>query len=414
VRRLTLILSIAIAACAGGPTPAPAPVVEKTHAAAVPLIDFEVPWASISPEQAGLARAPLESLISECQKTDTDALLIVAGDRVVVARAFGHPPQALDLKSVTKGFTGFAIGFLIAEGKLSLDQPLSTWFPEWKEGKKAKVLLRHVLTHTSGLSHEPMAWKLESQKDRLAYVRALDLVTEPGAAFSYNNEATMLLSGVIAAAAGESIDTYLERRLFEPLGIKDATWSRDGAGNVTTNGGLLLSAVSMAKVGMAVRDGRVVPAPWLAAMQQPAKNTPWVGLLTWTFNDDPRHVQDAQRRALLETNGFTAGAKLAPLDGKRYRSAPAYWLEAGALLTAEERTQLATATRGEVSPIAQTPATPIGFFWDGWLGQYLIVLPKAGVVAIRQRRQPADVGDLKGVEIGVKEFSNLVRLAVEK
>jgi len=78
VRRLTLVLSIAIAACAGAPTSAPAPVVAKAHAAAVPLIDFEMPWASIAPEQAGLARAPLETLIRECQKTDTDALLIVA------------------------------------------------------------------------------------------------------------------------------------------------------------------------------------------------------------------------------------------------------------------------------------------------------------------------------------------------
>jgi CubicO group peptidase (beta-lactamase class C family) len=356
-------------------------------------------------------------MIRECQKTDTDALLIVAGDRVVVARAFGHPPRAMDIKSVTKGFTGFAIGFLIAEGKLSLDQPLSTWFPDWKEGKKAKVLVRHVLRHTSGLSHEPTAWKFESYKDRLAYVRALDLVTEPGAAFSYNNEATMLLSGVIAGAAGESIDTYLERRLFDPLGIKDATWERDGAGNVTTNGGLALSAVSLAKVGMAVRDGRVVPAAWIAAMQEPSKNTPWVGLLTWTFSDDPKFIQDAQRRALLEKNGFTAGAKLAPLDGKQYRSATAYWLDAGALLTADERTQLATAARRDASPIAQTPTTQIGFWWDGWLGQYLYVLPKAGVVVIRQRRQPPnarDAKDLTDVEVDSNKLSSLVREAIEK
>ena len=131
------------------------------------MIDFEVPWKPVSPEEAGLARPVLERLIVECQKTDTDALLVLAGDRVVVARAFGHTPVPLDLKSVTKGFVGFAIGFLVAEGKVSLDDPLSKWFPEWKEGKKSKVLLRHVLTHTSGLSHEPMAWRLEAQKDRL-------------------------------------------------------------------------------------------------------------------------------------------------------------------------------------------------------------------------------------------------------
>ena len=156
-------------------------------------------------------------------------------------------------------------------------------------------------------------------------------MSEPGEVFSYNNEATMLLSGVIGAAAGEPIDAYLGRRLFAPLGITDATWSRDGAGNVTTNGGgLLLGAVSFAKVGLAVRDGRVVPAAWIAAMQEPSKIAPWVGLLTWTLPDGPWHVQDAHRRALLESNGFAAHKKLASLDGKRFPSSAAYWMVSAA------------------------------------------------------------------------------------
>ena len=388
--------------------------VSKERAPALPLVDFEVPWSPASPEQAGLARPALEALIGECEKTDSDALLVVAGDRVVVARAFGHAPRSLEVKSVTKGFVGFAFGFLLAEGKVSLDDPLSKWFPEWKEGKKAKVLLRHVLSHTSGLSHEQMAWKLEKQTDRLAYVRALDVVIEPGTAFSYNNEATMLLSGVVAAAAGQPIDAYLQARLFGPLGITDASWSRDGAGNVTTNGGLSLSAVSLAKIGMAVRDRRVVPTAWITAMQQPNKIAPWVGLLTWTTSEAPTHVQDASRRALLERSGFSADAKLQPLDGKRFKSSVAYWMEAGALLSPEERMQPTATMRGGLSPIAQVEGAPISFFWDGWLGQFLMVYPEAGVVAVRQRRQPPNVDDATIAAIGLKDFPNLVRAALDK
>lgn len=377
------------------------------------LVDFEVPWPTVSPEEVGLSRPVIERLVAECQKTDSDALLVLSGNRVVVARTFGHAPRPLDTKSVTEGFVGFAIGFLVAEGKLSIDAPLSTWFPEWKEGKKAKVLLRHVLTHTSGLSHEPMAWRLESQKDRLAYVRALDIVTEPGATYSYNNEASMLLSGVIAAAAGEPIDTYLAKRLIEPLGINDASWSRDGAGNVTTNGGLSMSAVSMAKVGVAVRDGRVVPASWIAAMQEPAKNAPWIGLLTWTDSDGPWLVQDARGRAVLEKNGFASAGKLTPLDNKRFRSSAAYWMEAGALLSPDERATLAAKLSDDVWPLATTKATSRGFYWSGWLGQFLMVLPKAGLVVVRQRRQPATLEDDVDEKIGTRDLPKLVHALIE-
>jgi CubicO group peptidase (beta-lactamase class C family) len=197
-------------------------------------------------------------------------------------------------------------------------------FPEWKEGKKSKVLLRHVLTHTSGLAHDAAAGRLERQQDRLAYVRALE-ISEPGAMFSYNNEASQLLSGVIAAS-GESIDVYLQRRLFEPLGIKDATWQRDDAGNVTTSSGLALSAVSLAKVGLALRDGRVVPAAWIATMQEPTKVAPWHRLMTWIVNDGPWQVQTPERRALLARNGFAAHTRIASLDGKRFPSRAAYWM----------------------------------------------------------------------------------------
>jgi hypothetical protein len=102
--------------------------------------------------------------------------------------------------SVTKGFVGLAIGWLLEEKKIaSLDSPLATWFPEWKEGKKARVTLRHVVTHTSGLSHQQTNKLLAAQRDRLAYVRALPIETEPGEVFSYSNEATQLLSGIDAA-----------------------------------------------------------------------------------------------------------------------------------------------------------------------------------------------------------------------
>ncbi len=394
-------------------TPKAAAVPAAPARAPVALLELETPWQTATPEATGLSRPALEVLVRQSEESGSDALLVLAGDRVVVARTFGRVPEALDTKSVTKGFVGVAIGFLLAEGKLTLDQPLSTWFKEWKDGPKSKVLLRHVVTHTSGLSHEPEAWKMEAHDDRLAYVRGLPLVTEPGATSSYNNEACMLLSGVVAAAAGEPIDTYLQPRLFAPLGITDATWSRDPAGNVTTNGGLKMSAVSLAKVGLALRDGRVVPSAWLTAMQEPTPKASWMGLLTF-LSYDGWNVQSAPLRTRLARDGFDAAAKLAPLDGKRFMTGSAYWMAAGQLLAADEREQLGSIVRNDLVPFEWEAGPRVGWYWSGWLGQWPVVFPKAGVVVVRQRRQPAKFDDTIVAEISMSGFVGQARAALPR
>ena len=403
-----------VAGCEENPPPRTAtraPPATTTSRAPVVLLDLETPWAATTPEASGLARPALEVLVRQAEESGSDALLVLVGDRVVVARSFGRTPAALDTKSVTKGFVGLAIGFLIAEGKLTLDQPLSTWFPEWKDGPKAKVLLRHVVTHTSGLSHEPMAWKLESHDDRLGYVRGLPLATDPGATFSYNNEATMLLSGVVAAAAGEPIDAYLQPRLFAPLGITDAKWARDPAGNVTTNGGLSMSAMSLAKIGLALRDRRVVPTAWVVAMQEPSPKASWVGLLTF-LTYDGWTVQSAPLRTRLGRNGFDAAVKLAPLDGKRFVTSTGYWMAASELLAPDERKLLGSIMRDDLVPFERESGPQVGFNWSGWLGQWLAVFPKAGVVAVRQRRQPPKLDDSLIAQIEMGNFVSLVRAAL--
>jgi CubicO group peptidase (beta-lactamase class C family) len=383
----------------------------------------KVPWPRATPEDAGLNGDALAKLVEDAERTGSDALLLIRDDRVVVARSFGHPQEPLELMSVTKGFVGLAIGFLLEEGKIpSLDAPMSTWFPEWrsdkKDGRKSRVTLRHVLTHTSGLAHKPAAGELTKQRDRVAYVRALPIETEPGAVFSYNNEAIQLLSVVVASAAHEPIDSYLKKKLFDPLGIERFTWDRDASGNRATAWGLSLSAVDLAKVGLMLRaDGvyqgkQVVPASWVVQMQTPAKNASWHGLLTWLLYDGPWQVQTPELRAKLATEGFTAVSKLAPLDGKKFSSRAGYWMEAGALLAPPEREALGALVRDDLLPIETAPGALVGWNFNGWLGQYLVVYPRAGVVAVRQRREPTDVTDEDNAKIGMKSFTSLVRAAL--
>jgi CubicO group peptidase (beta-lactamase class C family) len=435
-RLLTFLAAVSLAACTHSSTPR-APATKETKAsstapattptgtpsppAPVPLLEDGAagPYAVATPESEGLRREPLERLVEAAERTGTDALLVIHRDRAVVARSFGGQPRRLELMSVTKGFVGIAVGFLLEEGKIpSLDAPLATWFPEWKQGKKARVTLRHVLSHTSGLAHKPAAGELTKQKDRVAYARALPIETEPGEVFSYNNEATQLLSFVIAAAAREPLDKYLDKKLFEPLGIRDVGWERDAAGNVAAFYGLSLSAHDLAKVGIVLRDGglaegkRVIPASWIDRMQQPVKNASWHGLLTWLLYDGPWQVQTPERRSALAAEGFLAQAKLLPLDGRRFPSRAAYWMEAGDLLAPSEREALGRLVRDDLSPIASVDGKLVGFNFNGWLGQYLVVYPRAGVVAVRQRREPPNVTDEDNKKVGLRTFPDLVRAAL--
>ena len=221
----------------------------------------------------------LDRLIAEAEQASTDALLIVKEGQIVCERYFRKHRGKIHIMSVTKFFTAMAIALMIEEGKIeSLDAPLSTWFPEWKEGNKVKVTLRHVMAHTSGIHRDrdtrgrPNARKLNEAKDKVAYVRRNGLDEEPGTKFEYNNDAIALLSGVITQAAGKPADTYLREKLFKPLGIRDFAWDRDRAGNTLTYANLQMTARDLAKVGLLIaRNGEwkgktLFPASWIATL----------------------------------------------------------------------------------------------------------------------------------------------------
>jgi CubicO group peptidase (beta-lactamase class C family) len=289
---------------------------------------FDVDWQKGDAAKLGFDEAALASIVHDAEASGSDTLLVIKDGRVVVERYFGKPHGPIETMSATKSVVSIAIGMLIADKKIpSLDAPLSTWFPEWRQGKKAKVTLRHVLTHTSGLEHRKGARVLNEQRDRLTFVRQAPIVEEPGANFSYSNEAVQLLAGVVSAAAGKPLDAYVAEKLFGPLGITEWQWAKDGAGNVQTFFGLALGARDFARIGQLMlasgswKGKQLLTADWVTTSTSVAVPGSGHGLLWWIRSDGP-----------------TSG--------------------------------------------------PIGYAADGWLGQQLIVFPERGVVAVRQHREP--------------------------
>jgi CubicO group peptidase (beta-lactamase class C family) len=328
VRSSVLVLVLAFAAR-----------VAPVHAQPV-LFDEALPEAGFLPRarptEVGLEHAALDHLVVGAEETASSSLLAARDGRLVAERYFGQVPGPIEQMSITKSVASLAVGMLIGDGSIpSVDAPLSTWFPEWAAGPKARVTLRHVLTHTSGLSHEVVPETLYRHKDRLTYVRALPITEEPGTTFSYNNEACQLLAGVVRSAAGQPVSEFMERRLFSRMGIT-AHWLTDESGTVDTFGGLVLDPRALLRMGQlmlargAWKGQQLVPAGWVDESTSPASESiPYCGYLWWI-----------------------------------------------------ERTSKTDPVTGEVMWGRQ-----IGYSARGWLGQYLAVYPRERLLAVRQRRR---------------------------
>jgi CubicO group peptidase (beta-lactamase class C family) len=131
--------------------------------------------------------------------------------------------------SVTKQFTAAAVLKLAMQKKLALDDPLTR---HWKDAPKdkAKVTIRQLLSHTSGLPDRVDVDKVNPY-DRDAVVKlilAAPLVGEPGRRMQYNNVGYLLAAALIEVVSGQSYETFVRENLFVPAGMKDAGFIGDG------------------------------------------------------------------------------------------------------------------------------------------------------------------------------------------
>ena len=151
---------------------------------------------------------------------------------------FGHadlelgvptPPDAVyEVGSVTKQFTAAAVLLLQEEGKLSLDDPLTKWLPDYPVGDRT-VTVRRLLDHTSGIkgyTEMRHLWTeiapLELPRDTLVTLFSAEpFEFEPGTAMTYNNSAYFLAGLIIEAASGMSYEDFVEERLFEAAGMRE-------------------------------------------------------------------------------------------------------------------------------------------------------------------------------------------------
>lgn len=353
-----------------------------------------------TPEAEGIDPKALAKLLAEAEKSATNALAIAHDGKLVGAWYFGGGPQKIEAMSATKSIVALAVGAAIDDGKIpSLDTPVWRWFPEWKQGKKQRITLAMLLNHTSGLQAGATTEEIYASPDFVRLALAAELTDEPGAKFFYNNKAVNLLPEIVARATGQSFQEYVKQRLFGRLGIEDIEWTEDRAGHPHGMSGLQIHALDLAKIGQMMLDGgtwkgqRVISAAFLDKATHPAQ--PFeesCGLLFWlrAERDDTTLPKGSLREASKHGLPKTLLEKLAPFEGKPLATRQ-FWKQLNGAMSADERKAFWASMGAAKRSPARTTSEPFGYEAEGYLGQTMLVIPKAKLVAVRMTLSGASV-----------------------
>jgi CubicO group peptidase (beta-lactamase class C family) len=253
------------------------------------LGDAETPAAAVSRRTAALDRVPPESVgISpgavlafidavEQKVGGLHSFMLLRRGKVAAegwwspyAPAFPHM-----LYSLSKSFTSTAVGLAVAEGRLSVEDRVVSFFPDKLPAKigdnLAAMRVKHLLTMSTG--HDKDATGPMTDAEGGDWVRAflaLPVEHAPCSKFVYNSAATYLLSAIVQKRTGARLVDYLKPRLFDPLGIKGPTWEQCPKGVDVGGWGLSVTTEDIARFGqLYLQKGRwgdrqVVPATWVA------------------------------------------------------------------------------------------------------------------------------------------------------
>lgn len=196
------------------------------------------------------AMDPIDSLFTAFDKPGMPgaSVVVIRDGNVVVRRSYGladadsatpiTPATNFRLASLSKAFTTAAVLLHVADGRISLDDPVSKHLPELPSHTRA-VTVRHLLTHTSGMwDYEDFVPDTQAfqVKDadvlRLIAAHAESLYFAPGTEWRYSNSGYALLALIVERVAGERYAQVLQRRIFSPLGMDNTVAYEAGVSSV--------------------------------------------------------------------------------------------------------------------------------------------------------------------------------------
>lgn len=244
----------------------------------------------------------------EAQTIPGLSLAIMKNGEIVLAKGYGlanvehqvavKPETIFQSGSMGKQFTATAVMMLVEEGKLSLDDKITKFFPDAPEAWR-NITVRHLLTHTSGLGDYPEDFDLRrdyTEDELVQRIKPLPLAFQPGEKWSYSNLGYVMLGVLIHKVSGKFYGDFLQERVFKPLGmttarviseadivpnraagyrlvngeLKNQEWVSPTL-NTTADGALYLTVYDMAKWDAALYTEKLLKRSSLEQMWTPVK-----------------------------------------------------------------------------------------------------------------------------------------------
>ena len=217
---------------------------------------YEQAFVRATPESQGISSDLFAALLRELdasKDTEMHHFMALRHGKVICECNFAPYPKGMwhITHSMCKSITGMAIGILIEEEKLKLDENIYDIFPDhinaFSKIFRPVITVENLLTMTSGVTFNESG--IVSGNDWLGSFLNASVNGKPGTEFQYNSLNTYVLSAIVTKRTGETLTEYLTPRLFGPLGITKYYWETCPKGITKGGWGLFLCAEDMAKLG---------------------------------------------------------------------------------------------------------------------------------------------------------------------
>jgi CubicO group peptidase (beta-lactamase class C family) len=338
----------------------------------------------------------LRQIIARSKETKSDALIIIRNGMTLVHDYKGREEKPIYISSVGKSLVALAIMKLLDLRLIdSLQQPVFTLYPEWKQGTKKDITIGMLLNHTSGLQNNPNASiELEPPprfqvKNVIKIALSAEMSNIPGTVSNYNNKAVALLGGIIEKASGKRMDKFFEEYFFEPMNIKEYDWIKDEEGNPTAHGAFIMKPSDLVKFGTLMLNkgsynGKELLSKALveSCLKQSFEKEPNWGLLWWRMPKSQTRIIDDEILKEWKTAGIhdTVVAKLQPMVKRSYNGREAFFADWLKILGNNWQPIFNNAPRISKRIFSEEITA---YYASGFFGNFLVIIPKLNLIAVR-------------------------------